>query len=126
MALRRKKVNIPEKKVDIKPSEEKKETSAEVKTTPPSVNLNNIMNHGEMMEYLDTIMRDEMKKRMKEKSIDYNVMISFLTEYLKTFIVIGYNLNGEKTVFAYTPSEADKDALVENVRHTFFTHMINQ
>ena len=41
-----------------------------------------------------------------------------VSEFLKTFMVLGYDLNGEKVFIMHATNPHDKDALVEHLRTT--------
>ena len=55
-------------------------------------------------------------KQYKVKDLEHlDVMVS---EFLKTFMVLGYDLNGEKVFIMHATNPHDKDALVEHLRTT--------
>jgi hypothetical protein len=55
-------------------------------------------------------------KQHKVKDLEHlDVMIS---EFLKTFMVLGYDLNGEKVFVMHATNPHDRDALVEHLRTT--------
>lgn len=55
-------------------------------------------------------------KQYKVKDLEHlDVVVS---EFLKTFMVLGYDLNGEKVFIMHATNPHDKDALVEHLRTT--------
>jgi hypothetical protein len=55
-------------------------------------------------------------KQHKVKDLEHlDIMVS---EFLKTFMVLGYDLNGEKVFIMHATNPHDKDALVEHLRTT--------
>jgi len=54
--------------------------------------------------------------RAKEKDLDH--LNNIMEEYLKCYMVLGYDLNGEKICIMNAHSQAEKDALIEHLRST--------
>jgi hypothetical protein len=55
-------------------------------------------------------------KQYKVKDLEH--LDSIVSEFLKAFIVLGYDLNGEKVFIMHATNPQDKDALVEHLRTT--------
>lgn len=55
-------------------------------------------------------------KQYKVKDLEH--LDAMVSEFLKTFIILGYDLNGEKVFVMHATNPHDKDALVEHLRTT--------
>ena len=55
-------------------------------------------------------------KQYKVKDLEH--LDSVVSEFLKTFMILGYDLNGEKAFIMHATNPHDKDALVEHLRTT--------
>ena len=55
-------------------------------------------------------------KQYKVKDLEH--LDSMVSEFLKAFMVLGYDLNGEKVFVMHATNPNDRDALVEHLRTT--------
>lgn len=55
-------------------------------------------------------------KQYKVKDLEH--LDCVVSEFLKTFMVLGYDLNGEKVFIMHATNPHDKDALIEHLRTT--------
>jgi hypothetical protein len=55
-------------------------------------------------------------KQYKVKDLEH--LDTVVSEFLKTFMVLGYDLNGEKVFIMHATNPHDRDALVEHLRTT--------
>lgn len=55
-------------------------------------------------------------KQYKVKDLEH--LDTVVSEFLKAFMVLGYDLNGEKVFIMHATNPHDKDALVEHLRTT--------
>ena len=55
-------------------------------------------------------------KQYKVKDLEH--LDTVVSEFLKTFMVLGYDLNGEKVFVMHATNPHDRDALVEHLRTT--------
>jgi hypothetical protein len=55
-------------------------------------------------------------KQYKVKDLEQ--LDTVITEYLNTFMLLGYDINGEKVVIMHATNPHDRDALVEHLRTT--------
>ncbi len=55
-------------------------------------------------------------KQHKVKDLEH--LDGVASEYLKTFMILGYDLNGEKAFIMHATNPHDRDALVEHLRTT--------
>ena len=73
-------------------------------------------------EKLGPLVQQEMhdKERARDATPeDLKHLETHVSEYLKTFAILGYNLKGEKIVLVHAPTVQDHDALIEHLRQTF-------
>ena len=49
---------------------------------------------------------------------DLEQLDTVITEYLDTFMLLGYDINGEKVLIMHATNPHDRDALVEHLRTT--------
>ena len=62
---------------------------------------------------------EESKKASTHADVQHLSIIA--EEYLKTFMILGYDLNGEKVIIMNAKTLHDHDALVEHLRSTFIS-----
>lgn len=113
---RRKKsdTNIPSlssSKLQIIDSEEK--TLEQIRDTVFSS-----INNAELQKSLDVW----LKKNLQNDKIvlrDLNILKTLICEYLDTFIVFGYNLQGERVIIQHFKSPKDRDAIMEFFKTVF-------
>lgn len=55
-------------------------------------------------------------KQYKVKDLEQ--LDTVITEYLNTFMLLGYDINGEKVIIMHATNPHDRDALVEHLRTT--------
>lgn len=55
-------------------------------------------------------------KQYKVKDLEH--LDTMVSEFLKAFMILGYDMNGEKTFIMHATNPHDKDALVEHLRTT--------
>jgi len=53
-----------------------------------------------------------------------DALVSTIEEFLSTFLIIGFNFNGEYISITNTKSQKDTDSLVTAVTRFFFTHCV--
>jgi len=104
------------------------------KRTPKKANLNAIT-LDELMELimnsvkestpnLDTPAIAETKKEIEaqrqERIREIATLEPIIAEFLQSFIVVGYTMDGEKVFIGHARNRQQHDALVEHLRLTFF------
>jgi hypothetical protein len=57
------------------------------------------------------------RKRNIENMDDYITLEQTVTEFLDTFLLIGYNLEGQRVMIQHTRNNRDQDALIELLRN---------
>lgn len=73
----------------------------------------------EFDQRLNEIIKDEIKRKEKTYITDYKPLELMVSEYLKSFIIIGYTLTGEKVVIGHAMTQQEHDSIIEHLRHTF-------
>jgi hypothetical protein len=75
----------------------------------------------------DAIMRfsDTELPTKKTKLEDLKQLDVITQEYLKAFVILGYDLNGEKVHIMHAHTHQDKDAIVEHLRTTLINILHN-
>ena len=64
-----------------------------------------------------------VKKQNKVRDLQHLDVI--VAEYLQTFMILGYDINGEKICISHASTPAARDALIEHLRSTFLGIMNN-
>lgn len=68
----------------------------------------------------ETLKHAELLKKKNEKSSEeFKILEGIASEYLKSFLILGYTLNDNKILIGHAPTPKDHDALVEHLRQTF-------
>lgn len=55
------------------------------------------------------------------KNLNIQTVVSFLSEYLHPFLVVGYDVNETPVAFSQIRSQKDKDALEKTLNNVIFT-----
>ncbi len=87
------------------------------------------------MENLDPEMQEVMMSAIREIAIDQNkegailnrdlgVLESVVSEYLKTFMVIGYTMDGSKISIFHANNPQESDSIIEHARGTLMNLLI--
>lgn len=83
-----------------------------------SVQIDELIKQAFLRFYDDTSI-----KRAKVKDLEH--LDNIAEEYLKAYLILGYDLNGEKVSIMHAASPHDKDALVEHLRTTLLGFINN-
>lgn len=82
------------------------------------------INNTELQKALDKWIIDHQQEH-KILSRDLNLLRSIISEYLDTYIVFGYNLEGDRIVIQNCNTSRDKDALMEFLKNIFIKQQHN-
>lgn len=80
-------------------------------------------------QYIKELFEVEIKEQLKyndmikRRKIDTDQIKSLLSEYLDSYIVIGYDIKGARVVFDSAKTDKQMDALIENLRSLFYKIM---
>lgn len=92
---------------------------SEVKT-----NIFNSINDAELQKAIDKWAK-ENHTETKIVERDYNLLKSVITEYLDSYILFGYNTNGERVIIQHAESARDRDAVMEFLKTIFIQQQHN-
>lgn len=94
------------------------EKSAEAIAAEVRTNIFNSINDVELQKALDKWIKDNHNKTsIKER--DYMLLKSQITEYLDSYILFGYNTEGERIIVQHANSARDRDAVMEFLKNIF-------
>jgi hypothetical protein len=77
----------------------------------PDVHVENVIKEAFLRFY-------DNKSLKQQKIRDLESLDGIVEEFLKTFIILGYDFNGEKVQIMHASNPLDRDALVEHLRTT--------
>jgi hypothetical protein len=86
---------------------------SEVKT-----NIFNSINDAELQKALDKWIKDNHSES-KIIQRDYHLLKSVITEYLDSYVLFGYNTEGERIIIQHAESARDRDAVMEFLKTIF-------
>lgn len=86
---------------------------SEVKT-----NIFNSINDAELQKALDRWIKDNHTES-KILNRDYHLLKSVITEYLDSYVLFGYNTEGERIIIQHAESARDRDAAMEFLKTIF-------
>ena len=106
------KENIMESKGD-KPQPRKKRV---VKSDNPSE-----FSSEQIKRLLKEALMDNMIDHKKRTNLEIDAMISTMEEFLRSFILIGYNIKNEPITITHAKTQLDADALYTSLSRLFFS-----
>ena len=81
--------------------------------------IDNAINNKELLDGIDKWLKSNEGKNTI-KSRDFSLLGSIVAEYLDSFVLLGYNLEGERVMIRYFPTVKDSDAVMEFLKNVFF------
>ena len=72
----------------------------------------------ELNDKIATMLKTEIENKLK-KNPDLDHLNAILKEYMNTFLLLGYTLEGEPFILSFSKTPQDYNALVEHLRLTF-------
>jgi hypothetical protein len=105
------------------PSLSSSETVVDKKMTQKQINEMNkkvfdAINHLELQKSLDKWLK-ENKHSQQIVMRDLGLLKSIITEYLDSFLLFGYNLDGERVILQSFNKSRDRDAIMEFLKIVF-------
>jgi hypothetical protein len=74
---------------------------------------------------LSETIKNEIEHRKAKNVSDYKILESIASEYLKSFLILGFGMKGEKIFIGHATTSEQHDSLVEHLRQTFINVMGN-
>lgn len=74
---------------------------------------------------IDEMIKKDIQIKANENRNIYLPLENHILEFMKSFILVGYSVNGERTVVGYVKNQQDKDALTEQFRNIFMKMMLD-
>jgi len=86
----------------------------------PSINEQEMMADlvKELNKKINTVLTDDKNTKFK-KNVDIEQLQNILKEYMNTYLVLGYTLEGQPFIISYAKTPQDHNSLVEHLRLTF-------
>lgn len=118
---RKKKNTSPQGKKKIQPTASKIPLQKPVvqksakKQTPQNTLQQNIKDVIEQAVTRFTVSENTRRHKLK----DLYHLDTIVEEYLQAFMIIGYDINGEKVCITHARTPAERDAIIEHLRTTF-------
>ena len=76
-------------------------------------------------DQIQKMLKDALLKnaseRLKQSDLEIEAMVATMEEFLRSFIVIGYNLNNQPIVITNAKSQLDADALYTSLARLFIS-----
>ena len=79
------------------------------------------INNQELQRGIEKWVRNNEQKQ-KETNRDLSLLSGIIGEYLDSYILFGYNLEGERVIIQSQSSPKDRDALMEFLKIVFLKH----
>jgi len=79
------------------------------------------INNQELQRGIEKWIRNNDQKQ-KENNRDLSLLSGIIGEYLDSYILFGYNLEGERVIIQSQSSPKDRDALMEFLKIVFLKH----
>jgi hypothetical protein len=73
----------------------------------------------ELDAQLAKTIQKELKKEKQKTEGDYKILETIIQEYLKSFLIIGFGINGDKVFIGHATTAEQHDSLIEHLRQTF-------
>lgn len=108
---------MAERKKPVRKSSKKNSSPELSAISPQSLKNNNVTQIEDLIKQAFLQFYDE-SNISKSKTKDLDQLNIIMEEYLKCFMVLGYDLNGEKICIMNAHTSSEKDALIEHLRST--------
>ena len=98
----------------------KKKRNIPKKITKKNSEINSISSE-QIQKLLKEALMKNIKDRRSDNELEVDALISTMEEFLRSFIVIGYNMNNEPLVITNAKTQLDADALYTALSRLFFS-----
>lgn len=116
---------VPKKRNSLKNTDIPSLSSSQIKTTMTKKEYEDLnkkvfdaINELELQKSLDKWLK-ENRQHQQIAMRDLGLLKSIITEYLDSFILFGYNLDGERVILQNFSKARDRDALMEFLKIVF-------
>jgi hypothetical protein len=104
----------------------KKSTRSTKKNKTPLVPVDRVQDQSKNLEQaiakaFKRFYSESVSKQNKIKDLKH--LDTIVAEYLQSFMILGYDINGEKICISHASTPAARDALIEHLRSTFISIM---
>lgn len=100
---------------------------------PDSLFNENPNKDDEQTKNVERFVKKALKEQISQTTIarkqvhgDLKVLDAVIAEYLKCFIVLGYDLEGHKLVISHATNQIEKDALTEHLKGLMMRMVLNE
>ena len=103
----------------------KKKQSKTSNSDAPQSYINNSEEQKKIVSFIDNIIKQNDKiteNKNKERLADYSNLLTINSEWLDSFIIMGYNPSGEEMVFSKAKHPQDFNALLMLLKKVFINH----
>lgn len=107
-------------KKDINSSKKKKLPVKNIKPTPSELQKNKI-SEDQIKALLKEALINSSQEYSKKNHIELEALCSTIEEFLRSFIIIGYNLDNDPVYMVNAETQLDADALYTALARVFFS-----
>jgi hypothetical protein len=111
--------NPPKKKITARKKKSSIKTVKQSNKLTPAENAINQQIEDAIMQAF-TRFHNTAATTKQNKLKDLYHLDTVVTEYLQSFMILGYDINGEKVCITHAENASARDALIEHLRSTFF------
>jgi len=112
-------------KKDINPSKKKKVPVKNIKPASAEAQKNKISADKISADQIKALLKEALinssQEYSKKNNIELEALCSTIEEFLRTFIIIGYNLDNDPVYMVNAETQLDADALYTALARVFFT-----
>lgn len=91
------------------------------KPTPPKKESPQSVSQEQIRSLLKEVMMKNIEEEENQRSVTLESISSTLEEFLRCFVVIGYNLDNEPVLISNAKTQLDADALTTALNKVFFS-----
>lgn len=111
--------------VDNKSKKQKYKKKSDSKVNGKSKNLSKKELDTIDPELLEDVEKFANLQSDKVENRDLNILTSIISEYLQSYLIVAYNLEGNRVVIQHTPTLRDQDAIKDFFRTMYYRHENN-
>ena len=108
-------------KEEPKPQKKKKIVKQSTPLTPLSPVSASALSSEQIRKLLKEVMIEGMAESKKRSDMEVDAIVATMEEFLRSFIIIGYNMKNEPLIITNAKSQLDADALYTSLTRLFFS-----